>query len=141
MPFQPPNQQRQSTEGTSIHCLIFTALCVVDSVVLVADKLNNRLSVVSPQTLAAAGDAAFASTAELGAATRRVTFDSGRLALQPRRSSVRRPAAVNSIRASFAMESASFTLYSSSTLLVRTRMSSSVCPIDIHTHTHTHTPV
>ena len=86
--------------------------------VLVADKLNNRLSVVSPQALAAAGDAALASTAQMDT-VRRVTFESGKFARQSRRSTtVRRSAPVNSVRASFVMETASFMLYSGSTLLV-----------------------
>ena len=91
------------------------ALWVGDAVVLVADKINQRLSVVSPQTLAAAGDAALVSAID----TRRVTFEGGKFSRQSRRSTiVRHSTAVNSVRASFVMETASFSLYSGSTSLV-----------------------
>jgi len=81
---------------------------------MMADKLNNRLSVVTPQKLSATGDALLASSADILDASKLATF--GR---QSRRSTtVRHSGPVNGIQTRFAMETASFTLYWGGTQLV-----------------------
>jgi len=101
------------------------------TVVTMSNRLNERLSVVTPAAslaAAAGGDAAITSnnvsmSNSAAGASRHVTIDGGgggKSTRQTRRSTTqRRTGPVYSVRTRLALETASFTLYSGTTNLVR----------------------